>query len=75
VVAAEGLDPGAVAEPAQREKCLVTARELPAAGWGAAVAALGGEQPGQVAKQFRGDVEHGTIGDHVESSVAKKFLW
>ena len=32
VVAAEGLDPGPVAEPAQRENCLVTAGELPAPG-------------------------------------------
>ena len=43
------------------------AGELPAAGRGAAAAALGGEQPGQVPKQFRGHVERGTIGDQVES--------
>jgi hypothetical protein len=57
----------AVAEPAQREECLVTASELPAPGRGAPAAALGGQQPGQAAKQFRGHVGHGTIGDHVES--------
>ncbi len=68
VVTAEGIDPGPVPEPAQREDCLVTAGQPPAPGRGAPEAPLGGEQPGKVAEQFRGDVEHGTIGGHVESS-------
>ena len=67
VVGGEPAGPGPVAEPAQREERLAPSGELPAAGRGAAAAALGGEQPGQAAKQFRGNVEHGTIGDQVES--------
>jgi hypothetical protein len=62
VVAAEGVDPGPVAEPAQRENRLVTAGELPAPGRGGAAAALGGQQPRQVAKQFRGYPFSGTSG-------------
>jgi hypothetical protein len=54
VVTAEGLDVGAVPEPAQRENRLVTAGQLPAPGRGAPAAPLGGQQPRQVAKQFRG---------------------
>src|SRR6185437_2237978 len=71
--AAQLLDTGAVAEPAQRENRLVTARQLPAVGRGRPEAPLRGQQPGKVAEQPRGDVEHGTIGDQVESSVAKMF--
>jgi hypothetical protein len=67
VVAAEGLDPGPVTEPAQCEFRLLTAGQLPALGGGGAAAALGGQQARQVAKQSRGDVEHGSIGDQVES--------
>ena len=51
---AEGLDPGAVPEPAKREDGLVTACQLPAPGRGAAEAALAGQEPGQVANQSRG---------------------
>jgi hypothetical protein len=58
---------------------MVAAGQVPAPGRGGAAAALGSEQPGQEAKQFRGDIEHGTIGDHVESferrrSVARPLL-
>ena len=67
VVAAECLDAGAVTEPAQRENRLVAAGKPPASRRGGPAAPLGGQQPGQVAKQFRGDVEHGTIGNQVES--------
>jgi hypothetical protein len=67
VVAAQLLDAGPVLEPPQREDRLVTAGQPPAPRRGAPQAPLGGQQPGQVAKQLRRDVEHGTIGDQVES--------
>jgi hypothetical protein len=37
-------------------------------GRGAKDPTFGGEQAGEVAHQFPGDVEHGSIGDHVEPS-------
>jgi hypothetical protein len=43
VVGGEAVDPGPVPEPAQRENCLVTTGELPAAGRRPAAAPLGGE--------------------------------
>lgn len=73
MVEAELLDPGAVAEPAWDENRLLTAGQGPAPGGGASLPALEDEQPGDEAKQFHGHVKRGTIGDHVESSVAKKF--
>jgi hypothetical protein len=71
VVAASASTRGAVPELAQRQHRLVPAGQLPAPCLRGVPAALGRQQPGQVAKQFRGDVEHGTIGDHVESLRAK----
>ena len=51
----------------ERKNGLIAARQLPALGRGAAAPPLGGQQSRQVADQSRGDVEHGTIGNHVES--------
>lgn len=73
VVAVELLDAGAVTEPAQDENRLLAAGERPAPGWGAAQSPLGGQQAGDEANQLHGHVKRGTIGDHVESSVSKKF--
>jgi hypothetical protein len=59
VVAAEGIDAGAVPEPPQCENRLVTVRKLPAAGRGPP-APLGGEQAGQVANQSRAGLHYGS---------------
>ena len=40
----------------------------------AGCAPLGGQQPRHVGDQFPGHVEHGTIGNHVESSPVEKIL-
>jgi hypothetical protein len=56
VVAAEDLDPGAVAEPVQHEDHLVTAGELSAPGRGAPRSRSAAGTPGKVAAQFRSDV-------------------
>ena len=72
VIAAQGLDPGPVAEPAQRHDRLRTGRQPPAARRRGPQSPLGGQQPGQVANQPLGDVENGTIGDHVESFGMKR---
>jgi hypothetical protein len=73
VVAAGLLNPGAVPEPPQDQDCLLTAGQRPASGRGAPQAPFLDQQAGDEAKQLHGHVKRGTIGDHVESSVAKKF--
>ena len=42
---------------------------------GTARAALAAQQAGELVDQFAGDVEHGTIGDHVGSLLWGAFLW
>src|SRR5699024_8925650 len=54
---------GAVAVVAQDEDGLVVAGQRPCVGAGAQSAAVGAQEAGQVADQFLGDVECGTIGD------------
>ena len=58
----------ALAEPDQNENGLVEAGQRPRARACTEGAALGGQQSRQVAHQFLGHVEHGTIGNHVEPS-------
>ena len=67
VVAGELLRPGAVAEAAQDQDCLLTAGQRPAPGGGAASEAFHDQQAGDEAKQLRGYVKRGTIGDQAES--------
>ena len=68
MVAAEGLDPDAVAESAQREDGLLASGQLAAPGRGAPQPPLRDQQAGDEAKQLHGHVKRGTIGDQVESS-------
>jgi hypothetical protein len=58
-----------LAEPHQHEKGLVEAGERPGSASRAAGASFGGQQAGEVAHEFPGHVEHGTIGNHVEPSL------
>jgi hypothetical protein len=73
VVAAELLDPRPVAESPQDKDGLLAAGQCPAPGRGAPQPPLRDQQAGDEAKQLPGHVKRGTIGDHVEPSVAKKF--
>jgi hypothetical protein len=66
VIASQGGHIGAVAEPPQAHHGLPEAGQRPDALSGAAPAALGRQQPGEVVDQFPRDVEHGSIDDHVE---------
>lgn len=61
-------DVALVAEPGQDQQCLLPAGQRPGSGAGAAGAALSAQQPGHLTHEFTGDVEQGTIGDHVGSS-------
>src|SRR5215468_3648810 len=74
VVAGQCVGGGAVAEPPQRHHGLPKTGQCPAAAWGAAAAALSGQQLRGELHQFPGNVERGTIGDHVEPSV-EGDLW
>src|SRR2546430_16769553 len=52
-------------------RSLPPAGQRPAAPARAAHTTFGGQQPRHVGDQFAGDVEHGTIGNHVESSGSR----
>src|SRR3954449_11653668 len=56
-----------LAEPDQPEQCLLPAAQRPGVAAGATTAAFAAQQAGEFVDQFAGDVEHGTIGDHVGS--------
>jgi hypothetical protein len=66
-----------LAEPHQHHQCLPGAAELAhrAAPPGTPPAPLGAQQPSHLGDQFLWHVEHGTIGDHVESSPWRRILW
>ena len=66
MVAGQRISGGAVAEPAQAQDRLPEAGQCPAAAGGAPAAAFGCQQLRRELGQFPGDVERGTIGDHVE---------
>jgi Prokaryotic E2 family E len=68
VIAGQGVRAGAVAEPAQHQHGLPEAGQRPAPRGCAAAAPLSGQQIRGELHQFPGDVERGTIGDHVEPS-------
>jgi hypothetical protein len=68
VITGQGVGAGAVAEPPQAQHRLPEAGQRPAALRCATAAPLGGQQPGDELRQFPGDVNGGTIDDHVEPS-------
>lgn len=65
VVAAEGGPVGAVAKPVQSHHRLRKAGQRPRTRAGAQSPAFGRQQLGEMVNQFLGNVERGTIGDHV----------
>src|SRR5215211_2082935 len=58
--------------PHQDEQRLLPAGQRPGSPPGAPCAALGTQPRRHVADQFSGDVEHGTIGNHVEPSPLER---
>jgi hypothetical protein len=68
VVVGQRVRRGAVAEPAHAQHRLAEAAQGPAAARGAAPPPVGCQQPGDELHRFPGDVEPGTIADHVEPS-------
>ena len=68
MVAGQRVGGGPVAEPAQPQHRLPEAGQRPAAARSAAAAPLGEQELRGELHQFPGNVERGTIGDHVEPS-------
>jgi hypothetical protein len=67
MVAGQRVWGGPVAEPAQPQHRLPKAGQRPAAARSAAAAPLGEQELRNWLHQFPGNIERGTIGDHVES--------
>lgn len=75
MIAAEPADVVLAAEPAQHHDCLPERGQGPAAGGRAAPPALCPQQLGNVLNQCAGDVERGTMSNHVELSGRLSVLW
>jgi hypothetical protein len=75
MVAGQRVSASAVAEPPQPQHGLPEAGQRPAAARGAAPPPLREQQHRKVLRQFPGNVERGTVADHVDPFWQKKILW